>query len=612
MVNLEPSESLLEGRRYLEWLADDCEIIKDYSFEAEGRWLLKIRLKNKGQQSSYIPKYSDWHVFIDDNYPNGKIQFYPSKINGIGCVFPHQSPHLKNISDHDYYDSNICLEQFSPSLEVKMEEGNSRLYNYTKKALEWIKQAANGVLLAEGDYFEKVAYPTTNFRKKVLFSEDEASFSQWNKYDEYRVGFLNMKSGKPGTVYQDFMYVTDYYKGISGYKKKGAEITSYSWGKYVMNEKSRDEKGVWIKLLSMPYIEPWQAPENWSQLIKIFEENNVNFTKDVMPFLNNLRDRNSHIMMLGFPISERVNGQISEMHWQSLELPILSDSSTPEHFFKGFRKDIKGYEMADMRRIFLRESVSLEWISSENWSPDNLVSRGNLSKNIKKLKFLFVGVGALGSVLSETLVRSGVEQLDIVDSDILEIGNLTRHTLAATDIGKYKAISIEKRLTKSFIHYKGNGFSMSIEEFLKKQEVNIDEYDVIIETTGNDKVLDLIVSKKLNGLVISTSLGLHAKRMYINIQRGNKVVLKKFKENIQEWLERDRADFSNIDYPRDGLGCWHPLFPARMDHLSLLASSAVSIIESDILHLKESLTIIERGELGTVSILKRKEFADEN
>ncbi|EAE6827262.1 hypothetical protein BHS35_00285 [Listeria monocytogenes] len=612
LVNIEPSESLLEGRRYLEWLARDCEIIKDYSLKGKETWLLKLRLKNNGRESEYIPDYSDWYVFIDNNYPKGDIQFYPSKKNGISCVFPHQSPHSEEEAKEDYFHSNICLEQFDPSLELEVEDANFKLYNYTAKALEWIKQAANENLLAEGDFFEEVAYPTKNSYKKVLFSEDEISYEDWNRYKDERVGFVNMKAGKSGTEYQDFLYITDYYKGVSGYMKKEAKIISYSWGKYIMDEKSRGEKGIWIKLSSIPYIKPWQAPRSWPQLIKILKMNNLNFTKDVMPFLNNLRDQNSHIMILGFPVSERIGGRKSEMHWQSLELPILSDGKTPNRFFNGFQKDTKGFEMADMRRWFLKEKSSLGWLNTKNWSPDNLVSRGNFSKNIRKMKFLFIGAGALGSILSELFVRSGIVQVDIVDPEILEMGNLTRHSLDATDIGKYKATSMEKKLVKSFIHYNGTGFNMTIEEFFEQQEFSENEYDVIVETTGNDKVIDLIASKKLNLIVISVSLGLYAKRMYINIQHGSKLELIKFKESILEWIDRDREDFLHMEYPRDGLGCWHPLFPARIDHLSLLASSAVSIIESDILQFKESLTITERGDLGTVSILKRKEHTDEN
>lgn len=613
LANLEPSESLLEGRRYLEWLSEDCTVKKDYSYQKNGKWLLILSLKNKGKASKYIPDYSDWYVFVGSDYPNAKIDFYPSKVNGIEVVFPHQTPHFKVLETEEYYYSNICLEQFSPSLDSELLAETDKLYNYTKKALEWIKSAADGELLAEGDFFEKVAYPIVNYKKRIIFCEDNLSFKTWDTQRDNKVGFFNMKLGKPGTSHEDYYYVTDYYKGISGYKQKKAQIVSYSWGKHVMNEISSDEKGIWIMLLDMPYILPWQAPENWPQLISILKKNNIDFSKEVMPFLNNLRDRRSHVFMLGFPISEKINGQISEIHWQALELPILSDFKTSDRYFKGFRKEEEGFEIADMRRIFYQKKISLDWLSTENWSPDNLVSRGNLSKSIKKKSFLFIGVGALGSMISESFVRSGITEVDLVDPDFLEMGNITRHSLAVTDVGKYKASAMEKLLTRLFIHYKGTGFNMSAEElFEKKEEIDVNKYDIIVETTGNDKIIGMLSEKNLNSTIISISLGLYAKRMYINIQKGSRLKLNEFKENIQEWLEKDRIEFSHLEYPRDGFGCWHPLFPARLDHLSLLASSAISIIESDILTQKESLTIIERGELGTVSIVKRKEFVNEN
>lgn len=609
LVEFEPSTALLEGRRYLDWLSDDCKILKDLSYEEKGMWLLKLQLRNKGKKSAFIPDYSDWYVLIDNNYPNGKIEFYPSKQNGIVRVFPHQSPHSLVEMEQDYFQSNICLEQFSPGLEGKLTD-NSKLYNYTEKALKWIEQAANGNLLSENDFFEKVAYPIEDYNKKVLFSEDVNSFVTWNYFEDNRVGFVNFKSGEPNTEHQNFLYVTDYYVGLNGYKKAENRIISNTWGNYVIEKKSSEKKGIWIRLSQMPYLDPWEAPKNWPQLLTIFEKEGIDFSKDVMPFLNNLRDHMKHVMMLGFPISKRIGDKNSEMHWQALELPILSDFLTEERYLKGFRKDIAGFEMADMRKIFLKRSANLKWLNTTNWSSDNLVSRGNLPKSIKDMRILLVGAGALGAILSELLVRSGVTNLDIVDPDILEMGNLTRHSLSANDIGKFKARSMVNHLAKSFIHYSGQSFNMTIEKLIEKSEGIMNKYDIVIETTGSDKVLEMLACRNLDGLVVSISLGLSAKRMYIVMQHGTKLTLRTFKENIQEWLEKDQIDFSDIEYPRDGLGCWHPLFPARIDHLSLLTSSALSIIESDILLHKQSLTIIERGDLGTVSISKRKELSD--
>jgi hypothetical protein len=612
LVNFELTESLLEGRRYLEWLQDDCVILEDYCFLDNGKWSLKLQLKNKGTHSEFIPDFSHWYVFIDRNYPSGKIEFYPSKKNGISCVFPHQSPHQLLKENNDYYNSKLCLEQFAPSLETSLEDETCKLYYFVEKALEWIKSAANGTLLADDDYFEIVAYPNKSLSKRVLFSESELTYRTWLSYENAPVGFFNMKRGNLNSGQNNFLFITDFYEGISGYKKDNAKLVSYTWGNYILDEKTEEKKGIWVKLSKMPYVEPWEAPKNWIQLIKIFADDKLNFYKDIMPFLNNLRDQNSHILLLGFPIPKKVNGVPHEVHWQSLELPVLSDYSTHDRFFKGFRKDTSGFEMADRRRFFSKENLSIEWIDTDNWSQGNIVSRGNLSKSIKQMKFLFVGVGALGSIMAEMLVRSGVAQADIVDQDIVEIGNLTRHILTMEEVGKWKATCVERKLAKSFIHFKGQGFNLSIEKFIQINRDKLSEYDVIIETTGSDKVLEAIANEKLHCNILSVSIGLYAKRMYINNQNGRVLSLNKFRENLHVWISKDEEDFPKVEYPRDGLGCWHPLFPARVDHLSMLASSAISIIENDLLHSKEIFTVIERGDLGTISIQERKEIINES
>lgn len=62
---------------------------------------------------------------------------------------------------------------------------------------------------------------------------------------------------------------------------------------------------------------------------------------------------------------------------------------------------------------------------------------------------LIVGVGALGSVISETLTRSGVGRIRLVDRDVVELSNLQRQTLyTERDVhnGLPKAIAAAERL----------------------------------------------------------------------------------------------------------------------------------------------------------------------
>ena len=51
-------------------------------------------------------------------------------------------------------------------------------------------------------------------------------------------------------------------------------------------------------------------------------------------------------------------------------------------------------------------------------------------EKIQKKKILVVGLGGVGSYLVESLVRSGISNITIVDSDIVDITNMNRQLIA--------------------------------------------------------------------------------------------------------------------------------------------------------------------------------------
>jgi len=55
---------------------------------------------------------------------------------------------------------------------------------------------------------------------------------------------------------------------------------------------------------------------------------------------------------------------------------------------------------------------------------------------------MVVGAGALGSVIVEHLARAGVGAIDVVDRDVLEPGNATRHACNVMDSGMSKAMAV--------------------------------------------------------------------------------------------------------------------------------------------------------------------------
>src|SRR5690625_3553075 len=72
-------------------------------------------------------------------------------------------------------------------------------------------------------------------------------------------------------------------------------------------------------------------------------------------------------------------------------------------------------------------------------------------RKIAKSSVLIVGAGALGTVISNHLVRAGVGELRVVDRDYVELSNLQRQMLFDEDDVKEalpKAIAAERYLEK--------------------------------------------------------------------------------------------------------------------------------------------------------------------
>jgi len=66
---------------------------------------------------------------------------------------------------------------------------------------------------------------------------------------------------------------------------------------------------------------------------------------------------------------------------------------------------------------------------------------------IHQKKVLIIGLGGVGSYAVEALVRSGIENLIIVDNDIISLSNLNRQLMTyQNNIGNFKTDEIEKRI----------------------------------------------------------------------------------------------------------------------------------------------------------------------
>lgn len=106
-----------------------------------------------------------------------------------------------------------------------------------------------------------------------------------------------------------------------------------------------------------------------------------------------------------------------------------------------------------------------------------------------------------------------------------------------------------------------------------------------------------------NGVIFfSTAVGLGAKRVYMYLSKDSHPTTKSFIALCEPYsqLDRDECDLSEL--PRDGIGCWHPLFPARADDMWLAACTSLKTLEAffaDTEH-KTLTAIFENKKVGGI------------
>ena len=117
----------------------------------------------------------------------------------------------------------------------------------------------------------------------------------------------------------------------------------------------------------------------------------------------------------------------------------------------------------------------------QNLSRLELIINKEKIKKIKNTNILLIGLGGVGGYTFETLVRSGIENITIVDGDTFEESNLNRQLLSTiktinknkTDVAEMRAKEINedikiKKITKVLTKENIN-------------EINFKEYDYVID-----------------------------------------------------------------------------------------------------------------------------------
>ena len=193
--------------------------------------------------------------------------------------------------------------------------------------------------------------------------------------------------------------------------------------------------------------------------------------------------------------------------------------------------------------------------------------------NVKKLnntKVLVIGLGGVGGILTETLVRNGIENIIIIDNDIVDITNKNRQIIALdSTVGKNKTEVLKDRL----LDINSNCNVEIISDFIDKSNIDLlfkNPVDYVIDAcdTVSTKILLIEECLKRNIKVIS-SMGMGkkldiSKLKIMDIRKTSydklaKVVRKKLKDDgINEKVMVLSSDEEPID-TKDNIGSYSPL-----------------------------------------------------
>lgn len=97
-----------------------------------------------------------------------------------------------------------------------------------------------------------------------------------------------------------------------------------------------------------------------------------------------------------------------------------------------------------------------------------------------------IGAGSLGARVAEFLAQSGVGKLSLIDDDVFELANASRHALGADALGLKKAEAVASMLRRKLPHHDGIvAYPQTWQELFRSNPRVLTDAHLIVSLTGN-------------------------------------------------------------------------------------------------------------------------------
>ena len=152
--------------------------------------------------------------------------------------------------------------------------------------------------------------------------------------------------------------------------------------------------------------------------------------------------------------------------------------------------------------MYLRSMINQDAILGRS----RLLLGDEAMKSLASKRVILFGVGGVGSWCAESLIRSGIINLTIVDSDRVSVTNINRQLMATTlTIGQVKVDALKERL----LSINPSAQITTIEMVFNEESADtfdLDSYDYIIDAIDSlkDKALLILLATKTNAKFFSS------------------------------------------------------------------------------------------------------------
>jgi hypothetical protein len=405
-------------------------------------------------------------------------------------------------------------------------------------------------------HYEHLIVPQKVFKDShfaFFFNEVRYTFSK-NQY-----GFIDYSPLSNGVFYKDKIISNIVQKF---YDRNRKQLVAVNWNFQLKSFPI--SAGLFIFLKDAPSKNQRWIFNNWNEFETLLPQDFLKFLHSIEK--NAPKEKGKQLpFFVGYNISD------TEIHWQVIMLELG-------------RFPIYGEKVNQQWLTIIDGKRPIDWAMTRNCSYKYFFGRGRLNEKLTNSKILIIGIGAIGSIVAKTLVRSGCTKVDFIDYDIKEPENVCRSEYSFFTGVTNKTNDLINELCSISPFFEptigGYDYSEAFDFFIKSHLTDIDtklgiekrltEYDVVFDCSADNDLLYVLSQLNIDTRLLNFSISNHAKQLVCAVEQNRyEFISTQFNGNVMKF---------DIDDLHNPTGCWNPTFKASYNDINTLVQFAMKHI----------------------------------